>query len=136
MNIDTATVAPPLSITFDAPGRATINITGNLTQEVLPMLQESIGLAKGQIETAAAASAGGKLKIFMDLSGFLGEYDAAALEAMAEFAVANSAHVAKTAVFGGPDTGAMAAEVAAALAGRENIKTFNTKAESEAWLES
>lgn len=126
----------PLSITFEAPGRVLISLFGALSKDVVPALSATVSVAKAQIKSAAAGSPDGQVRILLDMSAFSGEYDAAALEVMSEFAKTNAPYVAKTAVFGGPETGDMAAEVAAALAGRENIKTFATKAEAEAWLES
>lgn len=136
MSTDNSNAQSPLSIVFQKPGQAVVTVSGDLTRAMLSPLKVTIGLAEGQIRDAATNTTGGKLSILMDISAFTGKYDVECLEAMADFARTNASYVAKTAVFGGQDTGSMAAEVAAALAGRDNIKTFATKAEAEAWLEA
>ena len=74
------------------------------------------------------------MKILLDLTEFTGQYTATTLQMLTEFAKGNTPYVEKTASFGGYDSVKAAGEAAAALAGRDNIKLFDSKEEAMSWL--
>lgn len=125
----------PLVIS-EEDGRVSLALIGGLTADRLDALKEAVEAGKKAIE-AAYHRTGARIDTLFDLSGFTGEYAIEAMDIMADFARRDTPFVRRTAAFGAPSMkGAMAGEVTAAFAGRENIKFFRTKDEALAWLES
>ena len=110
-----------------------LKIMGSLTQEQLPALETGIEKAAALIKETSQ-KLGRKVKVLIDITGFDGVYDVAAVKAMALLAKKDAEFVERTASFGGPDAAKIPGEVAAHLARRDNIRTFSTQEEALQWL--
>lgn len=126
-------MTPPLTISEFAPGKINLYITGDLTGDNVEKLKNTIATAQEKIREHYLKT-NQKVRILLDMSAFSGNYDVSALEAMTELASSDKEFVDKTAVFGGEKRGTLASEAISALAGRENIKVFDTHEAAVNWL--
>lgn len=122
-----------MKLSVDENGIVVISLFGSLTPDRLETLQAEVTAGAAAIKEISEKQ-GGKVKILMDLSGFDGNYDAKAMDIMADFAKQNRDYVEKTAGFSNISKAKMAGEVVSALADRENIQFFDSKEEALAWL--
>ena len=123
----------PILIDTDAGGLIRIIFSGDLLVDDLPFFKSGLEIGK-TIIAHTLKQTGKKVKIILDMTHFSGEYDASAIDILADFARSNTAFVEKTASFGGSDSVKAVGEIVTALASRENIKIFKTEAEALAWL--
>ena len=76
------------------------------------------------------------VRVLIDIVGFSADYVSEGIDALITLARSDKDLVEKTAVFGGSTKIQVIGETIVALAGRRNIKFFETKAEAIIWLES
>ena len=123
----------PLEVSVGSDNLVLLTIAGSLTHEQLPALAAGIEKAAETVKETSL-KLGRKVKVLIDITGFDGVYDVAAIEAMALLAKKDADYVERTASFGGADAAKIPGEVAAHLARRDNIRTFSTKEEAVTWL--
>jgi len=124
---------PPLITNEYDLGKINIAIIGNLTNDTIEPLKIAINEAHEMIKSEYIKT-GHKIYVLFDMTNFTGNYDTEAFELMKSLAQGDTNFVEKTAIFGGQEKGAIVSEVVAALAGRDNIKVFDSKEDATAWL--
>jgi len=123
----------PAEIHVDPKGFVMLTIAGDLLEKQMPDFDEALK-AGSELICGLSEKQGAKVKVLMDVSAFSGNYTAEAVERLVDFAASNVPFVERSASFGGNEKVRAAGEIARALANRDNIAIFDTKAKAMKWL--
>jgi len=123
----------PVTLEVSEDNIIKLSINGDLLDQQIDDLSNSLQEAT-EIINNTFSSLQKKLKILVDLNNFSGRYTVKPLVKMVEFSNTTKKFVEKTAICSSSDKDKMAAEMVAALSGRSDFKTFNTKEEALEWL--
>ncbi len=120
-------------MSIDEHGFLELKLSGVLSGEKVKELRAEVDETTRVVEELFKKKRG-LIRILLDITDFTGTYSMDAMMVMKQFATHNRPFVYRTGVFGGSDTARVAAEITVALAGRDNIRFFKTRADAMRWL--
>lgn len=122
-----------LRVTIDDEGMLRSELIGAITAERVQQLKRDVAEAK-LIVYGEYQKRGARFKSIIDLTKFEGTYVPEAMSTVADFMRSNKSFIEKGAAFGGGDATNIAGNIAATLAGRDNLAFFKDESEARAWL--
>ena len=123
----------PVEISTASDGLIVFTFSGNLLDEDLVAFKLALDMAAMTI-VHRFNDQHKKVKTLLDMRNFSGKYCAGAIDILTEFAKKDAPYVEKTASFGGSNMVKIAGEVVLNLAGRDNIKIFDSQEKALEWL--